>query len=178
MSEKAEGIIEEKYAELTKKSEQIDESFKDWIKNDKVNYSLYILKHLKDCINQTVGDAISDLLVVELILAMRHMSVADWDLLYTDLPSRQLKVTIKDRNVIKTYDAERRVSQPAELQDKIDELVKGCGSKMARSFVRPSGTEDVVRVYAEADTQELTDNLAKKVCQLVYDLAGGVGQRP
>ncbi|CAF0741480.1 unnamed protein product [Brachionus calyciflorus] len=179
LSEKAESIIEERYAELMKKSEQLDEGieFKDWIKNDKVRYSLYILKHLKDCINQTVGDALSDLLVVELILAMRQMSIADWNLLYTDLPSRQLKVTIKDRNVIKTYDAERRVSQPAELQDKLDELVKLSGSKMARSFVRPSGTEDVVRVYAEADTQELTDKLAKQVCQLVYDLAGGVGQR-
>ena len=49
---------------------------------------------------------------------------------------------------------------------------------MARSFVRPSGTEDVIRVYAEADTQEHTDNLALKVSQLVWDLAAGVGTRP
>lgn len=180
MSQKAESIIEEKYADLMKKSEELDESvlFKDWIKNDRVRYCLYVLKHLKDCINQTVGDAISDLLVVELILAMRHMSIADWNQMYTDLPSRQLKVRIKDRNLIKTYDAERRVSQPAKLQKKIDDLVKLNESRMARSFVRPSGTEDVVRVYAEADTQELTDKLANQVCQLVYDLAGGVGQRP
>ena len=163
-----------------KKCDQLDESilFKDWIKNDRERYSLYILKHLKDCINQTVGDAISDLLVVELILAMRHMSVVDWNQMYTDLPSRQLKVRIEDRNVIKTFDAERRVSQPAVLQEKIDLLVKSNEAKMARAFVRPSGTEDVVRVYAEADTQELTDKLAKQVCQLVYDFAGGVGQRP
>lgn len=109
---------------------------------------------------------------------MRHLSISDWNLLYTDLPSRQLKVTIKDRNVIKTTDAERRVSEPAELQTQIDNLVKTLDSKFARSFVRPSGTEDVVRVYAEADTQEITDNLAKKVSQFVYDLAGGVGSRP
>lgn len=109
---------------------------------------------------------------------MRNLTIAEWNLLYTDLPSRQLKVTIKDRNVIKTTDAERRVSEPAELQTQIDNLVKSCDSKFARSFVRPSGTEDVVRVYAEADTQDITDNLAKQVCQLVYDLAGGVGPRP
>ncbi len=109
---------------------------------------------------------------------MRNLSIRDWDTLYTDLPSRQLKVTIKDRNVIKTTDAERRVSEPAELQIKLDKLVEDLGYKMARSFVRPSGTEDVVRVYAEADTQENTDDLAKKVSQLVYDLAGGVGLRP
>jgi len=57
-------------------------------------------------------------------------------------------------------------------------LIKDLGYEMARSFVRPSGTEDVVRVYAEADTQEHTDDLAHKVCQLVFDLAGGVGSRP
>ena len=32
-----------------------------------------------------------------------------------------------------------------------------------RAFVRPSGTEDVVRVYAEAETQEEADELAQKV---------------
>lgn len=140
--------------------------------------ALYVLKNLKDCINQTVGDAITDLLAVELILAMRNMSIVDWDLLYIDLPSRQLKVTIKDRTVIKTYDAERKVSEPEGLQRSLDLLVENLGYKMARSFVRPSGTEDVVRVYAEADTQEHTDDLANKVSQLVYDLAGGVGARP
>lgn len=137
---------------------------------------MFILKNLKDCINQTVGDAISDMLVVELILALKNMTISDWDCLYTDLPSRQLKVTIKDRNLIKTTNAERIVSDPAQLQVEIDKLV--LNYKKARAFVRPSGTEDVVRVYAEADTQLNVDDLAAKVSQLVYDLAGGVGKRP
>ena len=47
-----------------------------------------------------------------------------------------------------------------------------------RAFARPSGTEDAVRVYAEAGTQEAADELARRVGQLVYDKAGGVGQRP
>jgi phosphoacetylglucosamine mutase len=34
-----------------------------------------------------------------------------------------------------------------------------------RCFVRPSGTEDVVRIYAEADTQEEADRLT----QLTYE---------
>lgn len=137
--------------------------------------SLYVLKNLKDCINQTVGDALSDLLLVELILSMKNMSIKDWDQLYQDLPSRQLKVTIKDRSLIRTYDAERRVSEPATLQVAVDTLVQHYTK--GRAFVRPSGTEDVVRVYAEADTQLNCDELATKVAQVVYDLAGGVGQR-
>jgi phosphoacetylglucosamine mutase len=108
--------------------------------------------------------------------------VRQWDSLYTDLPCRQLKVTIADRTLITTYDAERRVAEPASLQPAIDELVASLNSANPdarfRSFVRPSGTEDVVRVYAEGDTQANTDSLAHQVSQLVFDLAGGVGPRP
>ena len=40
---------------------------------------------------------------------------------------------------------------------------------------RPSGTEDVVRVYAEADCQENADQLAYEVGAKVHEMAGGVG---
>ena len=53
---------------------------------------------------------------------------------------------------------------------------------MILSFVispfRPSGTEDVVRVYAEADTQYHADSLALHVANAVYEMAGGVGDKP
>ena len=42
-----------------------------------------------------------------------------------------------------------------------------------RCFVRPSGTEDVVRVYAEATTEEAADNLANSVAQLMDQFLGG-----
>lgn len=48
----------------------------------------------------------------------------------------------------------------------------------ARSFVRPSGTEDIVRVYAEAATREEADKLAVEVGKKVYEMAGGVGDPP
>ena len=129
-----------------------------------------------DLINQTVGDATSDMLVVETILYEKGWSLADWAAAYTDLPNRQRKVTIKDRTVIKTTDSERKTTAPEGLQEEIDNLV--AAYKSARSFVRPSGTEDIVRVYAEADTREAVDALALEVSQKVYDLAGGIGERP
>ncbi|KAM9703711.1 phosphoacetylglucosamine mutase [Menidia menidia] len=135
-----------------------------------------LLQSTISVINQTVGDAISDMLLIEAILAIKGMTVQQWDTIYTDLPNRQLKVKVADRRVIDTTDAERRAVSPSGLQDAIDSLVKKY--RQARSFVRPSGTEDVVRVYAEADTQEGADALAHEVSLAVYRLAGGVGGEP
>ncbi|XP_014677505.1 PREDICTED: phosphoacetylglucosamine mutase-like [Priapulus caudatus] len=129
-----------------------------------------------DVVNQTVGDAISDMLLVEAILHERGWSIQQWNDLYNDLPNRQMKVKVRERTVIVTTDAERKTTAPAGLQDRIDEIVSKY--PVARAFVRPSGTEDIVRVYAESDTQEKADSLACKVAQAVYDMAGGDGDRP
>ncbi|XP_061667551.1 phosphoacetylglucosamine mutase [Syngnathoides biaculeatus] len=135
-----------------------------------------LLQHTINVINQTVGDAISDMLLIEAILALKGMTVQQWDAIYTDLPNRQIKVKVSDRRVIGTTDAERRAVSPPGLQDAIDASVGKY--RLARSFVRPSGTEDVVRVYAEADTQESADSLAHEVSLAVYRLAGGLGEEP
>jgi len=68
------------------------------------------------------------------------------------------------------------VVKPEGLQAEIDALV--ALYKDGRSFVRPSGTEDVVRVYSEAFSREAADKLAVEVGLKVYVLAGGVGNRP
>ncbi|CAG5115407.1 unnamed protein product, partial [Candidula unifasciata] len=152
-------------------SQVLDESLDDSRKSATVR-----LATVMDLINQTVGDAISDLLVVETVLASRDWTCQDWDSAYTDLPSRQIKVKVKDRSVVETTDAERRTTKPEGLQEAIDEIVSRY--KNGRAFVRPSGTEDVVRVYAEADTQANADKLGYEVGLLVYNLAGGTGDKP
>ncbi|CAG7851668.1 Phosphoacetylglucosamine mutase {ECO:0000303/PubMed:11004509} Short=PAGM; {ECO:0000269/PubMed:11004509}; AltName: Full=Acetylglucosamine phosphomutase; AltName: Full=N-acetylglucosamine-phosphate mutase {ECO:0000303/Ref.2} [Serendipita indica DSM 11827] len=126
---------------------------------------------LTELINQTVGDALSDMLLVETVLAHKGYGGAEWDALYTDLPNRLVKVSVKDRNAFKTTDAERKLVEPEGLQKKLDELMKRYSQ--GRAFVRPSGTEDVVRVYAEAAHKAEADELAFKVAGLVYDTAGG-----
>lgn len=84
--------------------------------------------------------------------------------------------SFQDRTVITTKDAERKCVTPEGLQDEIDALVfkypKG------RAFIRPSGTEDIVRVYAEAATRADADKLAAEVAVKVYDIAGGIGAPP
>lgn len=107
-----------------------------------------------DLINETVGDAISDMLLVETILHAKGWDVKDWMGTYTDLPNLQLKISVSDRNVITTTDAERIVVAPKGLQEEINAIVGKYTN--GRAFVRPSGTEDIVRVYAEADTKEVS----------------------
>ncbi|CAK9194945.1 unnamed protein product [Sphagnum troendelagicum] len=131
---------------------------------------------VNEMVNQAVGDALSGILMVEVVLRYQGWSVEQWDSMYKDLPSRQLKVKVKDRAVIITTPDETRVASPSSLQEAIDTEVGKY--KGGRAFVRPSGTEDVVRVYAEASSQQSADALAQAVCVLVYHLAGGVGPEP
>ena len=61
------------------------------------------------------------------------------------------------------------MTSPSGLQEKIDKILLGF-PPTSRAFVRPSGTEDVVRVYAETpECQEETDDLAKAVVKAVKD---------
>ncbi|CAM8992367.1 unnamed protein product [Rhodiola kirilowii] len=121
-------------------------------------------------INQAVGDAFSDVLLVEAILLYEQWSIQKWSELYQDLPSRQLKVKVVDRAAVVTSNAETEVVRPPGLQELINaEVAK---YHQGRSFVRPSGTEDVVRVYAEAATQEEADALAQSVMEIVDEHLG------
>ncbi|KAM9778872.1 phosphoacetylglucosamine mutase isoform X2 [Syngnathus typhle] len=156
--------------------EKIKQLAEDVNTNDTRKRAAILLQHTINVTNQTVGDAVSDMLLIEAILALKGMTVQQWNTIYTDLPNRQLKVKVADRRVIDTRDAERRAVTPAGLQDAIDASV--AKYRQARAFVRPSGTEDVVRVYAEAGTQESADSLVHEVSLAVFRLAGGVGDEP
>ncbi|VDL94577.1 unnamed protein product [Schistocephalus solidus] len=149
-------------------------------------------------VNTAVGDALSDLLLVEFVLAARQLSLRDWRAMYEVLPSRQLKVAVADRYVIKVSENEFRTVKPEGVQVRcstlvffflffyqaaIDTLVTKVDSvagrtSSSRAFIRPSGTEDTVRVYAESTTQALADWLAHSVARLVHSTLGGCGPMP
>ncbi|KAI9792767.1 MAG: Phosphoacetylglucosamine Mutase [Peltula sp. TS41687] len=123
------------------------------------------LQGLAELVNQTVGDALSDLLLVEVILAHRSWGPQEWISTYTDLPNRLVRMEVPDRTIYKAVDAERRLESPRDIQPQLDALV--AKYKQGRSFVRASGTEDAVRIYAEAATRGEADDLANKASLLV-----------
>ncbi|KAG9241471.1 N-acetylglucosamine-phosphate mutase-like protein [Calycina marina] len=127
--------------------------------------ALNTLQALSELINQTVGDALSDMLLVETILAHKVWTPREWDTTYIDLPNRLVRVEVNDRNIFKTTNAERKLVEPHGTQQQLDSLV--AKFKDGRSFARASGTEDAVRVYAEAATRSEADDLARQVAALV-----------
>jgi len=63
-------------------------------KTTEAGLAILKLRSLMDVINQCVGDALSDLLLVEAILYARGWSIEQWDQQYTDLPNKLLKVSV------------------------------------------------------------------------------------
>jgi len=139
-------------------------------------------------VNQAVGDALSDLLLVDAILYLKGWTLKDWNCLYTDLPSRQCKVKVKDRSLIQTNDNETKATHPISLQPALENASSSLSRQLhsspvgyhptPRIFVRPSGTENVVRIYAEASTQKDADALASETAAIVFKLCDGIGDIP
>ena len=102
--------------------------------SEKCATALQDLLNLSRLINQTIGDAISDLLAVEAILQRLNWGVADWEGMYSDYANRLMKVKVADRKVVTTRDAERFCVTPEGLQNEIDKLVAEVEN--GRSFVR------------------------------------------
>jgi phosphoacetylglucosamine mutase len=127
--------------------------------------ALEVLRATIELINQAVGDALSDFMLVEVVLAHKNWGPQEWLSTYNDLPNRLLKVVVNDRNIFKTTDAERKLVKPDGIQAKIDQEVQKV--RQGRSFARASGTEDAVRVYAEAATKAEAEDLARKVAEIV-----------
>jgi phosphoacetylglucosamine mutase len=119
---------------------------------------LSLLQHLKLLYyflieaNQGVGDAISNFLQIETALAALKMNAADWKALYKDLVNANTKIVVKNRFAVKVNYDQSKVTEPADIQPKIEEI---CSKyEMGRAFIRPSGTEDICRVYVEATKLE------------------------
>ena len=70
------------------------------------------MKAMTEAINPAVGDALSGILVVEAVLLAKGWGLDEWGDTYADLPSKQVKVMVKDRAVITTTNAERIAVTP------------------------------------------------------------------
>jgi phosphoacetylglucosamine mutase len=118
------------------------------------------LRFFVQAINSAVGDALSDMMVALACLSLRGWSLNHWVNIYTDYPSRQLKVKSANKSAITCSEDETTSLTPTILPVRLKEAADS--APRGRCFVRPSGTEDVVRVYAEAEDRASADELADK----------------
>ncbi|CAK5023965.1 unnamed protein product [Meloidogyne enterolobii] len=150
----------DKFYKLIKKGENGKEK-------EQVPRYIKLLSLFSKLVNEVDGDAIADLLTVEFLLRYFNWTIQDWEKnTYSNCPSFQLKVPVSNRNLFVTpEDNETKLLQPIGIQNKIDE----CVSKFlnARAFIRPSGTEQIVRIYSEANSLEEAKQLANELENVV-----------
>ena len=168
------------YKVLNKCSSLLSRS--DVVVSEEQKAALKRLRLMPALVNQAIGDAFSDLLLVEAILHIkRHESEKHWsndfgvwDNLYDELPSRQLKVKVMDRNTVKTNNDETKTVSPPALQPALEAAMnfmnRQSKTHVARVFVRPSGTEDAVRIYAEAKSIHEANSLAAEAKTIVQKI--------
>ena len=98
--------------------------------------------------NRYVGDAITNMLMIEAVLRDTNFSTEQFSAQYKENPSQMFKAVVSDRTKFTVIKDESRLTNPLALQQFIDEACKRYDD--GRAFVRPSGTEDILRLYAEA----------------------------
>ncbi|EPR57015.1 phosphoacetylglucosamine mutase [Toxoplasma gondii GAB2-2007-GAL-DOM2] len=132
-----------------------------------------LLREFVNLFNAATGDAQTNLLAVVAALSWLDMTPQQWSDLYDDRPCHTLKVSLP-RRVLDTLNPdpchEKRLLEPEDLQAWIDEAVETTGP-FCRSFVRPSGTEDVCRIYVEAPDSVSARTLGSVVSELVVQYA-------
>ena len=99
---------------------------------------------ISNLLSQYTGDALGDLLFV--LVALQQTSFLEWMYMYQDYPCKQVKL-YGDKSLFATTDFGRKLLQPEGLQDKLEKVIANYSH--SNCFVRPSGTEDLLRLYVE-----------------------------
>ncbi|CRG96351.1 phosphoacetylglucosamine mutase, putative [Plasmodium gallinaceum] len=120
--------------------------------------------------NQTAGDAIVDFIAIELTLSYLNLNIKQWDNFYKPYPSLYINIMCPKYILQKLKphpQHEHYLIEPKCLQRKIDEIVNEVDSKNARCFIRPSGTENLIRIFAEAETSKKVNEILEKVKEII-----------
>ena len=120
------------------------------------NKSYENLKGLEVFFHPTVGDGIMDMFGILFILQELNLTMYQWNDLYIDNPYHLFKMKVFDKSCFKTTKNELSLTKPEDFQKYIDTI---CDDKV-RCFVRPSGTEDYIRIYVEGNTIDSVNNIA------------------
>ena len=114
------------------------------------------------CLDRTTtGDAL-----IASIKLLESLKGIDFDISkalqdFTKLPQQLISFEINDPHTI---------LMNSEIRSEVSKVEKKLGLE-GRVLIRPSGTEDLLRVMVEASTKELADNLAKELTEFIRKAA-------
>ncbi len=113
------------------------------------------------------GDAVFNFLQIEVYLKYLKMSRDDFDNIFIPKRSLTYKLKVKNRLAIVTNEWNQLHEQPADLEPFIQNLYAKHPDFDLRIFIRPSGTEDVVRVHMEATTDHQIATVRKEIDEFI-----------
>jgi phosphoacetylglucosamine mutase len=116
------------------------------------DYGINNFKILDQLFNQTIGDAILNLVAVSYLLKETKTSNVQFKNLFSERESILIKVQVKNKNIYKTTNDETTLLEPNDIASLLNNIMNRDIYKNCRAFIRPSGTEDVVRLYVENNT--------------------------
>lgn len=115
--------------------------------------------------NQTVGDAVTNLLLAEVAMYVLGWKLETLANLYPTQPGVTTKVEVQRKDLLKvTYD-ETEILEPIALREEVATVL--AQYTCSRALIRASGTEPVIRVFAEADTLDNAARLGEVLCEVV-----------
>ena len=104
--------------------------------------------------SQVIGDGLMNIAGILFILRELSLNLDDWYNLYDEYSNRISKVKVYDKSIFKTSNDELKLLEPEILQEYIDTI---CSDNLTRGFVRPSGTENCLRIYVESKKETIVD---------------------
>ena len=75
------------------------------------------------------------------------------------------KIKVSDRSKFTITEDESRLTHPLELQAEIDQAIQKVED--GKAFVRPSGTEDILRLYCEAKDLEQMTSMSQELIETI-----------
>ena len=114
------------------------------------------------CLDQTTtGDAL-----IASVKLLESLKGIDFDISkalenFTKLPQQLISFEVNDPH---------KILMNSEVRSEISKLEKKLGND-GRVLIRPSGTEDLLRVMVEASTKQLADELAKELSEFIRKAA-------
>lgn len=134
------------------------------------DFEIQELKSLRRLFNDLAGDAVMNLIAIMYIICVTKTKLCDLLTMFIEKQSKTLKIKVHDKNIYKTSHDQTELMKPHEIALALTEMLNQEQFKGCRAFVRPSGTEDILRLYVENNQYNSADldTLASMIKKILF----------